>query len=159
MPATLTTGQVWREIERSFFAVLGTVNPKGEPRTAGIAYAARDRRLYVGTDRSSLKAKNVRGNPGVSLTVTIDRRPFYLWWAKIPPAVITFRGRAVLRERGEVDPEIPRKLMSGLEMSEEALAGAVFIEVTPEGHFSTYGVGVPLKTMLRPEEAWGRVAV
>ena len=159
MPASLTTEQVWREIEGSFFAVLGTVNRKGEPRTAGIVYVVRGRRLYIGTDPSSLKARNIRRNPNVSLTVTLDRRPFFLWRMKIPPAVITFRGEAVLREREEVAPEIHEKLMSGIEMSEEAAAGTVFIEVTPRGHFSTYGVGVPLRTMLRPDEAWGRVAV
>lgn len=36
MPAAITTGQVWREIENQLFAVLGMVSKAGKARTAGI---------------------------------------------------------------------------------------------------------------------------
>jgi len=159
MPATVSSAQVWNEIEKESFAVLGTVNPKGEPRTAGIVYAVKDRRLYIATGRSTWKAKNIQKNPHVSVTVTVDRKPVWLWWMKIPPAVVTFRGEGRLQDPGEVDPAIHKKLLSYLTLSEEALAEEAIIEVRPAGHFSTYGIGVSLRTMLRPEEAGGRVGV
>lgn len=159
MSVQLTTDQVWKEIENQFFAVLGTVNPKGEPRTAGIAYMVKDKSLYIGTSASSVKAKNVAENPHVSMTVTVDRRMPFLGWMKIPPAVITFRGEATLHRSETVDANIRKKLIDSLALSEEARANVVFIQVKPTGSFSTYGVGVSIRTMMRPDEAWGRVAV
>ena len=51
MPANITTDQVWREVEKRSFAVLGYVTPKGEARTAGIVYTVRDRQVYIVTGR------------------------------------------------------------------------------------------------------------
>jgi hypothetical protein len=159
MPAKVTSTQVWNEIENGLFAVLGTVNSKGEPRTAGIVYTVKDRFLYIGTGRSSLKARNINLNPMISLTVTIEKRVPLMFWIKVPPAVVTFHGEATLVDPAEIDPEIPKKLGGEVELSEEEIADMVFIRVRPLGHFSTYGIGVPLKTMMKPAKASGRVEV
>ena len=41
----------------------------------------------------------------------------------------------------------------------EFIKDSCLIEVTPEGEFITYGVGVPLKTMRQPELSRGRAPV
>jgi predicted pyridoxine 5'-phosphate oxidase superfamily flavin-nucleotide-binding protein len=159
MPATLTTDQVWREVEKEFFAVLGAVTARGEPRTVGIGYVVRDRRLYIASDRSAWKVRHIRGNPNVSLTVTIPKRLPFLPWIKIPAATITFQGEAVVHGLDEVPEEIPRTLLKDLKMDPAEMAETCILEVRPRGRFLTYGVGVSLSTMRVPEEATGQAPV
>jgi nitroimidazol reductase NimA-like FMN-containing flavoprotein (pyridoxamine 5'-phosphate oxidase superfamily) len=63
MPIALSSEQVWKVLEREIFAVLATVNSKGQPRTAGIVYTVKDRTLYIATGLFSYKARNVERNP------------------------------------------------------------------------------------------------
>jgi len=159
MPATLTTDQVWREVERGFFAVLGTVTARGEPRTAGIVYLVRDRRLYIGSDRSAWRIRHIKGNPNVSLTVTIPKRLPFLPWLKIPAATVSFQGEASIHALDEVPAEIPQTLFKGLKLDDALMAESCFLEVRPRGRFLTYGVGVSLSKMRFPEEAMGLAPV
>jgi hypothetical protein len=159
MPATITTSEVWREVEKRFFAVLAFVTSRGEARTAGIVYAVRDRQLYIATGQDSWKVRHIIGNPHVSVTVTIPKRIPFMPWLPIPPATITFQGEASVDAVDDVPPEILRKLTRGLKPSAEELAGACIIRIRPAGAFVTYGVGVPLRTMRNPEAARGRAPV
>ena len=159
MPIALTRDQVWRAVEREIFAVLATVSSRGQPRTAGIVYAVKDRMLYIATGLSSYKARNVQRNPHVSLTVTVDKRIPFMPWIKIPPATITFQDLARLRPADTVGADIRKLLLRGLKAGKESLADLGFIEITPVGEFVTYGIGVPLMTMRSPEAARGRARV
>ena len=42
MTQQLTSEQVWNELEKEIFAVLGMVNSKGEARTVGIVYVVHE---------------------------------------------------------------------------------------------------------------------
>ncbi len=159
MAANLTTEQVWRELEKRSFAVLGFVTARGEARTAGIVYVVRDRQLYITTGRHSWKARHIATNPHVSLTVTIPKRIPFVPWVHIPAATITFQGVASVYAIEEVPPEIPRALLRGLDLGAEARNEISVIRVRPAGEFVTYGVGVSLPVMRRPEAARGRAAV
>lgn len=159
MSTSITSDQVWHELEEQLFAVIGTVTARGEARTAGIVYVVRDRRLYFATGTDTWKAKHIANNPRVSLTVTIPKRIPFMPWITIPAATITFQGRASVQGPEDVDPEIPEALLRGLEVDEDLVANACVIRVDPEGQFLTYGVGVPLRTMRKPHEAGGRVEV
>jgi hypothetical protein len=156
MPVALSRDQVWRALEGQIFAVLATVNPRGQPRSAGIVYAVKDRILYIATGLSSYKARNVERNPHVSLTVTVTKSIPFLPWVKIPPATITFQGVARFRPADTVGAELRKLLLRGLKAGKDSLADLGFIEVTPVGEFMTYGIGVPLVTMRIPEAARGR---
>ena len=159
MPAPVHTDQVWRKVEKEMFAVLGMVTTKAEARTAGIVYLVRDRHLYIASDRSAWKTKHIETNPNVSLTVTIPKRIPFLPWIRIPAATITFQGKASVHGMDEVPREIPQALMRGLELDQETASETCIIRVKPKGHFVTYGVGVSLLTMRRPEAASGRAPV
>jgi len=159
MPANISTDQVWREVERQFFAVLAFVTARGEARTAGIVYTVRDRQVYIMTGINSWKIRHITANPHVSLTVTIPKRVPLLPWLPIPPATITFQGDASMHAVRDVPPEIPRKLLRGLEPSPAELGAVCVIRIRPQGQFVTYGVGVPLRTMRNPEAARGRAPV
>ena len=55
--------------------------------------------------------------------------------------------------------EIKQALLHGMEVGEEFISKQRFIQVEPKGDFVTYGVGVSLLTMRKPEESGGRVPV
>ena len=159
MPATPSTGLVWKEVRNQMFAVLGFVSGRGEARTAGIVYAVHGNELFVGTDRNSWKARHITANPNVSLTVTIAKRIPFMPFVKIPPATITFQGRAAICSLDDVSLEVRHALFRGLELKAEERERICVIRVAPAGEFVTYGVGVPLLTMRNPEQARGRAPV
>lgn len=158
MAAPITRDLVWKEIEKRLFAVLSYVNPKGEARSAGVVYVARNQRLYIGTGAGSWKAKHIGRNPNVALNVTIPKRIPFLPWIKIPQATIAFSGKATVFEAADVEREILKALM-GRKVDDPRRVAMCFIEVEPTGHFATYGVGVSLLDMQNKEKARGRVAV
>lgn len=159
MPANVTTEQVWGEVEERSFAVLGYVTPRGEARTAGVVYTVRDRHLFIITGRDAWKARHIASNPHVSLTVTIPKRIPFLPWLQIPAATISLQGEASLHAFEDVPADIPRKLLRGLEISAEQRRSICIISIRPAGEFVTYGVGVPLPVMRKPEAARGRAPV
>ena len=159
MPATPSTDQVWEEIKKQVFAVLGFVSRNGEARTAGICYVVQGQELFIATGRTSWKTRHIEGNPNVSLTVTIPKRIPLLPWIKIPPATVTFQGRATVCGVEEISGEIQRSLLRSLELDPDTRKKTCIIRVTPSGEFVTYGVGVPLLTMKHPEQARGRAPV
>jgi len=159
MAAPVTTDLVWREVEKRLFAVLSYVNPKGQARSAGIVYVVKDRVLYVGTEKSSWKAKHIRLNPNVALNVTIAKRIPFIPWVKIPDATIAFNGTARVLPASETDPEIIKSLLHGMVDDPELIADTCVLAIQPTGHFVTYGVGVPLMDMRDPKKARGRTPV
>lgn len=160
MPATLTSEQVWREVEKHMFAVLGFVTARGEARTTGIVYLARDRHIYITTWKDAWKAKHIAANPRVSLTITIPKRIPFLPWVRIPDATITLQGHATLHAPAEVPAGIPQALIKGLQLGpEDPMPHLAVIRIKPHGEFLTYGIGVPMGTMRNPKAASGRAPV
>lgn len=157
MTLNLTSDQVWQAIEKELFAVLGMVTGKGESRTVGIVYIVRDRKLYIATGADTWKARHVIANPNVSLTIPIAKRIPVAPWVKIPQATITFHGMARVIPAAEASAEIKQAIFRGA--GEELIAESCLIEVTPQGEFITYGIGVPLMKMRDPAAARGRVPV
>lgn len=160
MSPTLTTDQVWREVEARSFAVLGFVTARGEARTTGIVYLARDRHVYIATWKDAWKAKHIAANPRVSLTITIPKRIPFLPWIRIPDATITLQCEATLHAPSDVPAGIPQTLIHGLQLGPgDPMPNLVIIRIKPIGHFLTYGVGVRLGAMRDPEAASARVPV
>ncbi len=158
-PAPITTDLVWQEIEKNLFAVLGTVTKRGEPRTVGVVYVVRNRKFYMTAERDSWKVRHIENNHNVSLTVAIPKRVPFLPWIQIPAATITLQGEATLHNPADVPPEILHALLRGLEIASSVMPRLCIIEVAPKGEFLTYGVGVSLLTMRKPEQACGRAPV
>jgi hypothetical protein len=159
MTANLSSEQVWTEVEKQLFGILGFVTAKNEARTVGIVYAVRDHKLYIVTGKDTWKARYISRNPQVSMTVPIAKRIPLLPWIKIPAATITFSGVATVRDLHGVDAELLQQLLRGLQHDPEMMESSCIIEVEPVKDFVTYGVGVSLMTMRDTEMARGRVAV
>jgi len=157
--AEISTTQIWEQLNKQLFAVLGVVTKKNEARTVGIVYIVEDGKLYISSKKQAWKVRHIAQNPHVSLTVPIHKRIPFMPWIKIPSATITFSGQATLMAYSDVSAEIIRKLFQGMEFSAEEQADLRIIEVTPVGDFITYGVGVSMMEMRDQEKARGRVAV
>jgi hypothetical protein len=154
MALPTSADEVWPYIEKWPFAVVGFVTPNGEPRAAGVMYKVRDRVLNVLTGPDTWKAKHIKANPNVVVTVTVQRLPIRIRQA--PPAVITFPGHATVVPIEEVDAALRTDLMRGVD---DTTLETCVIRIEPVGRFVTYGIGVPLMKMRHPEESLARVPV
>lgn len=154
----LTSEQVWQAVTRASFAVLSHVTPAGDPRSSGVVYKASGRRLAVAVAPDSWKARHVAADGRVAVTVPVRRGGILSLVAPIPPATISFHGTAVVHSAGS--PQA-RSLLDelGTLVPAERRAAACVIEIIPSGAFRTFGLGVPLRTMLNPPAAQARVPV
>ncbi|MBC8505098.1 MAG: pyridoxamine 5'-phosphate oxidase family protein [Anaerolineales bacterium] len=159
MSAQLTSNQVWENLEKELFAVLGMVTEKGEARTVGIVYIVHNRKLYISSKTVAWKVRHVQNNPNVSITVPIAKRIPLLPWIKIPAATITFAGKAKILKTENLNDDVLQALFRGFETDTELMANTSVLEIEPQGDFITYGVGIPLMEMRHPEKARGRAPV
>jgi hypothetical protein len=155
----LTSDQVWEVIEENLFGVVGMVTEEEEARTVGIVYVVRDRRLYIGTDRDTWKARHIAKNPHVSMTIPVHKGIPLMPWIKIPAATITFCGEAKIIPPEDASPEIIQQIFRGMAEDQEKVANTCLIEVTPVKDFITYGIGIPMMKMRDPNQSRGRAPV
>jgi hypothetical protein len=154
----LTSAAVWRALGRTSAAVLGHVTPAGAPRTSGVVYAVVDRQLYVAVAPDSWKARQIATGDQVSFTALVRRGGILSLLFPIPPATITCHGRATVYPAGSPQAR-PLLERLGSQLPPDRRDSACLIGVAPEGCFLTYGIGVPLLAMRRPQEARARVPV
>jgi hypothetical protein len=147
----LTVEEVWRTLDKHTFAVMSHVTASGEPRSSGVVYGTKGRRLVVVVAASSWKARTIAEDQLVALTVPVRRGGILASLFPIPPAAISFRARAHVGEPCMLDRDsLPPKFARLLPPT---LAESCVIELTPEGQFLTYGIGVSLMAMRDPEVA------
>lgn len=156
--AHVTTDLVWRQLDDASFAVVGYVTPAGEPRSSGVVYKTAGKRLYIVVAPGSWKARHIAARNRVSVTVPVHRGGVLALVAPIPPATISFHATAVVHPAGSVDLASISKQLESLMPADRKDAGVV-IELIPEGQFLTYGVGVSLMEMQKPEVARAVVPV
>jgi hypothetical protein len=156
MAARLTTEQVWHQVAKASFAVIGYVTPAGEPRSSGVVYKTVGRRLYVAVAPDSWKAKHVAASGRVAVTVPVRRGGILSLLAPIPPATISFHGAAIVHPAGAPQVRALLKELGSLIPAERRTSACV-IEILPEGAFVTYGLGVPLWKLRDPAAARARV--
>jgi Pyridoxamine 5'-phosphate oxidase len=153
-----TTEQVWQQVAKASFAVLGYVTPSGEPRSSGLVYKAIGRRLYVAVAPNSWKARHVAASGRVAVTVPVRRGGLLSLLAPIPPATISFHGAAIVHPAGSPKARSLLRELASLIPKERRASGSV-LEVVPEGEFLTYALGVPLRKMLDPAASQARLSV
>jgi predicted pyridoxine 5'-phosphate oxidase superfamily flavin-nucleotide-binding protein len=149
---------VWRALAKASFAVVGCVNPSGEPRSSGVVYKVIRGRMYVAVARDSWKARHIAANGRVTVTATVPRGGALSLVFPIPPATITFQGRATVYPADSPQARSAIEQLKSL-LPEEGRDSASIIEIVPEGAFVTYGIGVPLLKLRDPVAARARVSV
>src|SRR4051812_22758985 len=142
---TRAPGSVARAIARNSFCVLAS-SAADRPHAVGVMYAAVDGVLYVATLTGSKKVRNIRDNRRVAVCIPVRRYPL------VPPFAVQFEATAEVVPRD--DPHIvdllrtPRlkKITAHGELDDPRTC---FLRLTPARRVSTYGVGVPLRALLR----------
>jgi pyridoxamine 5'-phosphate oxidase-like protein len=152
----LTTDHVWQDIGKGSFAVVSYVTPKGYPRSSGVVYKSLGRRLYFVVAPDSWKARHIAVTGRVSVVVPVRRGGILSLLGPIPPATVSFHATAIVHPPGSIDLSSLSKELVSLLPHGRRDSGCV-IELTPEGDFLTYGLGVSLMEMRRPEVATARL--
>lgn len=137
---------VRRAISKHSFCTLATSSPLNRPHVVGVLYVAVDKVLYVATLEDSKKVRNIRENPRVGVCIPVHRYPM------APPFSVQFEAAAeVLSPQDPTITSLVRarqlnKITSHGELDEPRTC---FLRLTPGRKIFTYGVGVPLRTLLR----------
>jgi general stress protein 26 len=142
-------------IGRRSVCMLATSSSRNRPHEATVIYAAVGTTLYINTDRSSRKARNVAENPHVGVVIPVRRLPVG------PPSEVQFQGTAEIVDMD--DPHIAELVEAG-QLKKVTSHGELdrpdgcFIRITPGRTVHTYGLGMSLWQLLRhPLDAAGRV--
>jgi hypothetical protein len=154
----LSSDEVWREIEKASFLILGYVTPCGDPRSAGVMHEVVDRKLYIVTGPDSWKARHIAADGRVAVTVPVRRGGMLSLLAPIPPATISFHGTAIVYPP-DSPAVIPIVEQLAAVLPQERRSSVAVIEIVPEDTFTTYGIGISLKKMRDTEAARARVPV
>lgn len=140
---------VLRALQKHDFAVLSTISEDGMPFSAGVNYGVSQTdeglAIYVMTRRHLRKARNIAGNPHISLVVPLPRP--VLWF--LPPATIQLTGKAEIldwadRAGSEVFGRfwMGRRILEAYEKSRRRGETRVcFLRITPDPVVHTYMVG------------------
>jgi hypothetical protein len=151
----MTEDQLQRLIARRSFCTLATTSSAGRAHVAGVLYVADGTTLYVNTLRTSRKARNLAANPRASVCIPVRRLPFG------PPSSIQFAATAELLD---VDDAGIRSLLAAGTLKpitshgELDLPDDCFVRLTPALLVTTYGLGMPLRRLIRnPLDAGGAV--
>ena len=148
----VTREQVWHELDRASFAIVGYVTPAGQPRSSGVVYRTVGKRLYMVVAPDSWKARHIAAAGHVSITVPVRRGGILSLVLPIPPATISFHATAIVHRAGSVKVSALSRELDSL-LPPDRRDAAVVIELAPEGRFVTYGVGASLTDMRTPELA------
>lgn len=134
MTPKLTEAELRELLEAPEIGVLCTVDAAGRPEGSPVWFEAGDGKLYVHVDASSKKARNIRDNPHVSLTVDTRVAPYrgavlHGMVRELPPDQGILR-RTAIRYLG---PEMGE---SYLAMTSAAGAASTLLEITLTGRFT-----------------------
>lgn len=139
-------------LKKKNWLVLGTVDDKNNPHSSVVVYQSDGHVIYCMTGKNTLKARNIRENKKVSITLPF-RKNFLHKIVPAPPAELHFTAEAEIKP---FDDEEARKIYAKyLKYQEniENLDENIWIKITPSKRISTYGVGIPLFKMRKPEKA------
>jgi len=154
---SLTADRVWEALNKASFAVISYVTPANRPRASGVLYAAQGRRLYVATAPDSWKARQISDGDEVAVTVPLRRGGMLSLVAPIPPATVSFHARATVHPAGSVTIRSVSKKLASLLPRERR--GGCLLELVPERDFLTYGLGVALQNLAKPDVALAHIPV
>ena len=137
---------VERAMAKHSFCVLATSSAANRPHAVGILYAAVGFDLYLLIGDDTVKARNIRANPRVAISIPVRTFPF------APPMAVQYQGSAELLP---VDhPEIVPLLQAGrlkkiTGMGALQTPGVVFVRVRPGRRITSYGLGMSVFSLLR----------
>jgi general stress protein 26 len=142
-------------IANNSFCTLATSSADNRPHVAGVLYALVGRDLYINTDTTSRKARNIAENQQVAVCIPVQVDP------QGPPFTATLQGTAATLQND--DPEIVRLVADGslaavTSHGELERPGTCFVKISPGRRVATYGIGVSQEELAAdPLSAFGSV--
>lgn len=155
MNSSIPRSAVEAAIASNVFGTLATSSADNRPHVAGVLYALAGRDLYVHTDETSRKARNVAANGRAAVCIPIGADPAG------PPLTASLQGQAELLAIDH--PDIATLVDDGslaaiTSHGELERPGTCFVKVTPGRRVATYGIGVsPEELAADPLSAFGSV--
>ena len=124
--------QVLKFLEADRHAILATKGRRGAPQLTPVWYVFEDGVLYVSAQTSTVKVKNLRRDPTVSVCIDGGRGD---------ARYVVLSGKAELIEPGESQRELRRRIIRHYHADEEAA----------ERYYETISHTVSVVIVLRPE--------
>jgi general stress protein 26 len=145
------------QLRKKHFGIVGTVTPDGRPHSTAIVYGISPPgarlALYVLTESSYKKTRNIRANPNVSFVVPFPHHVLRF----VPSSCIQFQGRAEVLPWDDADARASFQRNDVLKMTLEVGGNdperAVFLVITPDAKIFGYGLGMSLLALRRNIEA------
>ncbi len=159
----ITTPQfeyVENEVRKEIFGILSTIDQDGKSHSTGIIYAISPPRsnfsLYILTDRTYKKVRNIQHNSSVSFVIPF---PHYLL-RFIPSSCVQFQGTAKILPFEDSEAQLSFKMgKKMLKMNiEQAIKdnqngeNIVFIKIIPNPKIFCYGLGISLMQLRKNVE-------
>lgn len=144
--------EVRKIIKKIRWLVLSTVGEQEQPHSSVVVYQSDGYDLYIQTGENTLKTKTIRKNNKVSVTIPF-RKDFLHKIIPAPPAELHFKAIAEFISK---DNEKARDIMAKVlkyEKKAKIEQETIWIKIKPSNIVSTFGVGVKLMDMRKPEKA------
>ncbi|MEJ2248627.1 MAG: pyridoxamine 5'-phosphate oxidase family protein [Candidatus Lokiarchaeota archaeon] len=146
------TQEVKKILIKNNWLVLSTVDKENKSHSSVVVYQSDGKVIYCQTGADTLKIKNIEGNNHISVAIPF-RKNFLHKLIPAPPAEIHFSTSAEIRpEEDEEARIIYQKYLKYEEMTPSGV-NKVWIRIQVPDVVGTYGVGVRLLKMKKPEEA------
>ena len=139
-------------LKNNFWLVLSTVNDKNQPQSSTVIYQSDGHNIFVQTGVNTLKARNLRKNKQISVTIPFRKNLLHKL-IPAPPAEVHFKATAELLS---FDAEEARRVFAKYlkQIDQQSIPQeSIWIKITPKSPIATYGVGVRLIQMRKPTKA------
>ena len=136
---TARRAAVVEAVSSNTFCTLATSSADNRPHVAGVLYALVGRDLYINTDVTSRKARNIGENQRVAVCIPVPVD------TQAPPFTVSLQGTATLLQND--DAEIVRLVADGslaaiTSQGELERPGTCFVKVSPRRRAAVCGIGV-----------------
>lgn len=152
-----TLAQEVREILKgNMWLIISTVDKYNNPHSCVVVYQSDGEDIYIQTGASTLKAKNIKYNNNVSITIPFRKNLIHKL-IPAPPAELHFTATAEIISK---DNKKARKVLKKFIKAAENVKNEdekIWIKIIPSKTICTYGVGVSLLSMKKPEKARNKI--
>ncbi len=139
-------------MKKNMWLVLSTSNENGNPQSSVIVYESDGHNIYFTTGKNTLKARNMRKNNNVSITIPFRMNLLHKL-IPAPPAELHFKAKAQFLERDSEEVQTMLARILKYEEKSGVKSETVYLKITPEKKIATYGVGIKLLHLRFPEKA------
>ncbi|MHA1671301.1 MAG: pyridoxamine 5'-phosphate oxidase family protein [Promethearchaeota archaeon] len=144
--------EVKKVLKSNMWLVISTIDEKNQPHSSVVVYQSDGDIIIFQTGINTIKAKSIRKSNKVSITIPF-RKNFLHKLIPAPPAELHFTAKA---ELVPYDNEEAKKIFAKFLKHSESIEkpqGTIWVKIIPSNLISTYGVGVKLFSMRKPNKA------